>query len=57
MNELINKLKQSAGIDYNPDQEGLDLFAKLIIEESSRFMDEYSDRNGKDLIEHFGVKE
>jgi hypothetical protein len=56
MNEQIQKLKQAAGIDYNPDQEGLDLFAKLIIEESARFIDEYADRTGKDLLEHFGVK-
>ena len=32
MNERIKELKQAAGIDYNPDQEGLDLFAQLIIE-------------------------
>jgi hypothetical protein len=57
MNEQIQKLKQAAGIDYNPDQEGLDLFAKLIIEESARFIDEYADRTGKDLLEQFGVKE
>ena len=33
MNNLIKKLKQQAGIDDNPDQEGLDLFAKLIVDE------------------------
>lgn len=33
MSELIHKLKQQAGIDYNPDQEGLDLFARLVAEE------------------------
>jgi hypothetical protein len=32
MNEKIKELKQAAGIDYNPDQEGLNLFAQLIIE-------------------------
>jgi hypothetical protein len=32
MNQRINQLKQAAGIDYNPDQEGLNLFAQLIIE-------------------------
>ena len=36
MNEQIQKLKQAAGIDYNPDQEGLDLFAKLIIAECAQ---------------------
>ena len=35
MNKLITKLKQQAGIDANPDQEGLDIFAKLIIKECS----------------------
>lgn len=33
MNQTITKLKQAAGIDFNPDQEGLDIFAKLIAEE------------------------
>jgi hypothetical protein len=33
MNSKIQELKQQAGIDYNPDQEGLDLFARLIAEE------------------------
>jgi len=36
MNEQIQKLKQAAGIDYNPDQEGLDLFAELIIEQCAQ---------------------
>ena len=31
MNKRIKELKQQAGIDFNPDQEGLDLFAELII--------------------------
>ena len=33
MNSKIQELKQQAGIDYNPDQEGLDLFARLVAEE------------------------
>jgi hypothetical protein len=33
MNERIKELKQAAGIDFNPDQEGLDLFAELIVAE------------------------
>ena len=32
MNQRLQELKQQAGIDYNPDQEGLNLFAQLIIE-------------------------
>ena len=33
MNSKIQELKQQAGIDFNPDQEGLDLFARLVAEE------------------------
>ena len=33
MNQTIKQLKQQAGIDDNPDQEGLDIFARLIAEE------------------------
>jgi len=33
MNELIKQFKQQAGVDFNPDQEGLDLFAQLIVKE------------------------
>ena len=32
MNAQIEELKQQAGIVDNPDQGGLDLFAKLLIE-------------------------
>ena len=30
---MINNLKLKAGIQDNPDQEGLDLFAQLIVQE------------------------
>jgi hypothetical protein len=33
MNQSLLALKQQAGIQDNPDQEGLDLFAKLIVKE------------------------
>ena len=33
MNERIETFKKQAGVDDNPDQEGLDLFARLIAEE------------------------
>jgi len=33
MNKRTKELKQQAGIDFNPDQEGLDLFAELIVRE------------------------
>jgi len=33
MNSKIHELKQHAGVDHNPDQEGLDLFARLVAKE------------------------
>ena len=33
MNERINELKLHAGIQDNPDQEGLDLFAEMIVKD------------------------
>lgn len=33
LNALVQQLKQAAGVDFNPDQEGLDLFARLVAEE------------------------
>lgn len=36
MNVLVQQLKQQAGIDFNPDQEGLDLFARLVAEECAK---------------------
>jgi hypothetical protein len=36
LNELVQQLKQQAGIDFNPDQEGLDLFARLVAEECAK---------------------
>jgi hypothetical protein len=35
MSDKLKELKQQAGINDNPDQEGLDLFASLIIQESA----------------------
>ena len=31
MNNELKSLKLRAGVEFNPDQEGLDLFAELII--------------------------
>jgi hypothetical protein len=61
MNEKLTLLKQKAGIDYNPDQEGLDLFAELIVEECYQALnpmlrDMISRGHAHDLIKkHFGV--
>jgi hypothetical protein len=57
MNEHIKRLKQQAGIDYNPDQEGLDLFAKLIVEECNQYALrswEHGHLLGQDLKIYFG---
>jgi hypothetical protein len=68
MNHRLQELKQQAGIDYNPDQEGLDLFAELIVRECVAIC---QDVDGEDNIdarssrqdcaveirEHFGVEQ
>ena len=57
---MIDKLKQQAGIQDNPDQEGLDLFAELIVKECADLAYSYN-IYGKgrawNLIikEHFGL--
>jgi hypothetical protein len=55
----LQELKLQAGIQHNPDQEGLDLFAELIVKEC----DMYARRNwehgallGGDLLNLFGVE-
>jgi hypothetical protein len=57
MNERIKELKQAAGIDFNPDQEGLDLFAELIVRECANVA---ADHDALDIYEeireHFEVK-
>ena len=40
MNDQVTKLKQAAGVDYNPDQEGLNIFARLLIEECAKICSE-----------------
>jgi hypothetical protein len=60
MNTLTQQLKQQAGIDLNPDQEGLDLFAQLIILECDRYARstwEHGHLLGGDLKHLFGVEE
>jgi len=47
MNSKIQELKQRAGIDHNPDPEGLELFAKLLVEECCEVL-------GKEDIRHSG---
>jgi len=40
MSERIQLLKQQAGIDFNPDQEGLDQFSELIIKDFYNICDQ-----------------
>jgi hypothetical protein len=47
------ELKKQAGIQDNPDQEGLDLFAELIVRECMRMCDAAD----MSLLEHNCVKE
>ena len=59
MNNNIRLLKQQAGIDDNPDQEGLDLFAQLIILECDRYARstwEHGHLLGGDLKRLFGLE-
>jgi hypothetical protein len=39
---MFNKLKLQAGIQDNPDQEGLDLFAELIVKECAELAYSYN---------------
>jgi hypothetical protein len=60
MNARIKKLKLQAGIQDNPDQEGLDLFAQLIIQECAELADcpnSSKHRSGGKILRYFGVKE
>ena len=60
MNEKIKKLKLQAGIQDNSDEEDLDLFAELIIQECARIADcpsSFKHTNGYKILRHFDVKE
>jgi hypothetical protein len=61
------ELKQQAGIQDNPDQEGLDLFAELIVQECIDIIAPYTVRMSRpgeeylhpilEIKQHFGVEE
>ena len=60
MNKRINDLKLQAGIQDNPDQEGLDLFAELIIQECAHLSDcknSFSHGSKAKILRYFGIKE
>lgn len=57
--KLIEQLKQQAGIQDNPDQEGLDLFAELVITECCRAVpDSHSWKSitVEEIRRHFGLR-
>jgi hypothetical protein len=70
MNKRIKQLAEQAGVQYNPDQEGLDLFAELIVRDCMDVVDGYTKPRTFDThydaieqiealfgIKHFGVEE
>lgn len=56
--DIVGKLKLQAGIQDNPDQEGLELFAQLVIQECLKAVDELDPDSGAgdSIIEHFGLR-
>ena len=60
MNKRINEFKLKAGIEDNPDQEGLNLFARLIVEECARLSDcknSFGHGSREKILRYFDVKE
>jgi len=60
MNARIQELALQAGVDYNPDQEGLNLFAELLIQECAKIADcpsSFKQTNGYKILRHFDIKE
>jgi hypothetical protein len=62
MNSKLKKFKEQAGVQDNPDQEGLDLFAELIIKEIDSVIQQYTMMKihpgmiGSIVRQHFGIK-
>ena len=64
-NDIFEKLKYHSGLvaqgcwneldEY--DRAAIVRFGDLIVKEAAKFMNEYADRNGNDLLEQFGVEE
>ena len=58
---ILQQLKQQAGIEDNPDQEGLDLFAELIVRECAgvvekNLFESIGWNTSKKVKQHFGVE-
>jgi hypothetical protein len=60
MKDRIKEFKLQAGIEHNPDQEGLGLFAELIIKECATVANcpsSFKQTNGYKILRHFGLEE
>ena len=57
MNKQIKELMLEAGYAAPEIASRANLLSELIVKHSAKFIDEYADRTGKDLLEHFGVEE
>ena len=66
MNDQLKALAKQAGIWFEDTKDvrthsvsttTLERFAELIVQECATHMDEYADRTGDDLLDHFGVRE
>jgi hypothetical protein len=59
MKDRIQELKLQAGIEHNPDQEGLDLFAELIVDACAELADcpnSFKHRSGNKIRRYFDVE-
>ena len=58
MNQQIRELKQQAGIQDNPDQEGLDLFAELMVQDCIRILHSNGYDDAAKCLQdiHFGIE-
>lgn len=58
MNQQIKKFKLQAGVQDNPDQEGLDIFAELIIQECAQLSDcknSFGHGSREKILRYFGL--
>jgi hypothetical protein len=58
MKDRIKEFKLQAGIEHNPDQQGLDLFAELIIKECVALADcpsSFKQAKGYKILRYFGL--
>jgi hypothetical protein len=59
MNSRIKVLALQAGVQDNPDQEGLNLFAELIVQECARIADcrsSFKHNSGEKILRHFDLE-